>query len=332
MGVLIELHELSSLSRYRFQFKQSSCAMTETAFVRFLQWSSLYEKERPFQIFTELLPGSKDQRKTNLVWDERQIEVKDFRANAEQYQLDTHGFSTRHLPGFRDLMDKGTVLGKYLPAVQEMLQSQLQDVGTVFVYDWRVKTIRIGLTIWTVLTFIRNSRPETTDEIINFSDQTQPLLPSNYAHIDAGPVSIFQRIQNSFPASADKIIRQRIRAVNVWKPLCNPVEEWALAVCDGTTVKPEDLVETDSVRQGSVSTNYYAKYAPDQQWYYLKHQSPDEALIFKHFDSEPGIRAPYALHASIRQDVPIGVKPRQSIEVRTLIFSEKFESEGETCV
>ncbi|KAI0908005.1 hypothetical protein F4823DRAFT_640684 [Ustulina deusta] len=286
--------------------------MTETARVRFLQWSSLYEKERPFQIFTDLVPESKDQRKTNLVWDERQIEVRDFRAHADQFQLDTHGFATCRLPGFRELLDRDTITEQYLPAVQDMLQSQLQDVGTVFVYDWR----------------IRNSRPETTDKRINFSDQTQPLLPSNYAHIDVGPVSILQRIQNSFPASATDIMRQRIRAVNVWKPLCNPVEEWALAVCDGTTVKPEDLVETDSVRQGSVSTNYYAKYAPEQMWYYLRHQSPEEALIFKHFDSKPSVRAPYALHASIRQDVPVGTTPRQSIEVRTLVFSEKFEHEG----
>ncbi|KAI1271158.1 hypothetical protein F5Y07DRAFT_383894 [Xylaria sp. FL0933] len=287
--------------------------MAETAFVRFLQWSSLYEKERPFQIFTDLLPESKDQRTTNLAWDERQIEVHDFRADSNQFQLDSHGFTTRRLPGFSDLLDREFITSQYLPAVKNMLQSQLQDVGTVFVYDWR----------------IRNSRPDTTDKQINFSDQTQPLLPSNYAHIDAGPVSIFQRIQNSFPASADNIIRQRIRAVNVWKPLCNPVEEWALAVCDGTTVKPEDLVETDSVRQGSVSTNYYVKYAPEQMWYYLKHQSPDEALIFKHFDSEPDVRAPYALHASIRQDVPVSAKPRQSIEVRTLIFSDNFDPEGE---
>ncbi|KAI0813888.1 hypothetical protein GGR55DRAFT_484374 [Xylaria sp. FL0064] len=287
--------------------------MAETAFVRFLQWSSLYEKERPFQIFTDLLPESKDQRTTNLAWDERQIDVYDFRVNSNQFQLDSHGFTTRRLPGFSELLDREVITTQYLPAVKNMLQSQLQDVGTVFVYDWR----------------IRNSRPDTTDKQINFSDQTQPLLPSNYAHIDAGPVSIFQRIQNSFPASADNIIRQRIRAVNVWKPLCNPVEEWALAVCDGTTVKPEDLVETDSVRQGSVSTNYYAKYAPEQMWYYLKHQSPDEALIFKHFDSEPGVRAPYALHASIRQDVPVSAKPRQSIEVRMLIFSDNFDSEGE---
>ncbi|KAI1361534.1 hypothetical protein F5Y08DRAFT_314430 [Xylaria arbuscula] len=290
--------------------------MTETAFVQFLQWTPLYERERPFQIFTELLSESKDQRKTNLVWDERHIEVKDFRTNADQFQLDTAGFTTRHLPGFAELMDRDAIKERYLPAVQHMLQSQLSDVGTVFIYDWR----------------IRNSRPEITEERINFSDQTQALLPSNYAHIDAGPVSILQRIQNSFPASANRIIRQRIRAVNVWKPLCNPVEEWALAVCDGTTVKPGDLVETDSVRQGSVSTNYYATYSPEQRWYYLKNQSPEEALIFKHFDSEPGISAPYALHASIRQEVPVYAKARRSIEVRTLIFSEKFDPEGEMSV
>ncbi|KAF2966106.1 hypothetical protein GQX73_g7471 [Xylaria multiplex] len=256
--------------------------MAETAFVRFLQWSSLYEKERPFQIFTDLLPESQDQRKTNLVWDERQIGVQDFRAYADRFQLDTHGFTTRNLPGFNGLLDRDTIVKR---------------------------------------------RPEAADQIINFSDQTQPLLPSNYAHIDAGPVSIVQRIENSFPSSATNILRQRIRAINVWKPLCNPVEEWPLAVCDGATVKPEDLVETDSVRQGSVSTNYYARYAPEQMWYYLKHQTPEEALIFKHFDSEPDITAPYALHASIRQDVPMDAKPRHSIEVRTLVFSETFESE-----
>ncbi len=191
--------------------------MTETAHVRFLQWSSLYEKERPFQIFTDLVPESKDQRKTNLVWDERQIEVRDFRAHADQFQLDTHGFATCRLPGFRGLLDRDTITEQYLPAVQDMLQSQLQDVGTVFVYDWRVRwTTYNNLALEPVLTYpwkIRNSRPETTDKRINFSDQTQPLLPSNYAHIDVGPVSILQRIQNSFPASATDIIRQRIRAV-----------------------------------------------------------------------------------------------------------------------
>lgn len=49
--------------------------------------------------------------------------------------------------------------------------------------------------------------------MINFSDQTTPLLPSNYAHIDTGPISVIQRIQNSFPNEAEKILQQRVRAV-----------------------------------------------------------------------------------------------------------------------
>ncbi|KAI1075673.1 hypothetical protein F5B20DRAFT_558964 [Whalleya microplaca] len=174
---------------------------------------------------------------------------------------------------------------------------------------------------------IRSSRYETTTARINFSDQTQPLLPSNYAHIDSTPISIIHCIQNSFPDDAATILRHRVRAVNVWKPLLHSVDEWALAVCDGTTVKTNDLVETVSVRQDSVSTNYYVKYDEGQKWYFLKEQSPDEALVFKHFDSNPGIKAPYALHASIKHHhIAKNAKARKSIEIRTLIFSKELDS------
>lgn len=53
---------------------------------------------------------------------------------------------------------------------------------------------------------------ESTSEVkagskINFGDQTQPLLPSNYAHMDTSPISVIQRIQQSFPNYATKILR-----------------------------------------------------------------------------------------------------------------------------
>lgn len=76
---------------------------------------------------------------------------------------------------------------------------------------------------------------------------------------------------------------------SIWKPLGNPVDEWPLAVCDGSTVAADDMVETDSIRQGSVSTNYYVKYSDKQKWYFLQKQTPEEVLIFKHFDSQPGV-------------------------------------------
>ncbi|KAH8652628.1 hypothetical protein BGZ60DRAFT_533491 [Tricladium varicosporioides] len=283
----------------------------EKASIKFLKWSPLYEKEKPFQIFMDLLPDAQDQRKTNLEWDEKVVVVEDFRDRAQDFQLDTHGFTTRRLAGFTELPDKDVIQEKYIPAVKEMLQKEVDDVGTVFVFDWR----------------IRSSRSETiAGQKINFSDQTQPLLPSNFAHTDTSPISILQRVQNSFPEAGAMILHQRIRAVNVWKPLSHDVDEWALAVCDGTTVKPDNLVETDSVRPGSISTHYYAKYDEGQKWYFLNKQCPDETLIFKHFDSETSVRAPYALHSSIRQhQVADNAKARRSIEVRALLFSETFQ-------
>lgn len=71
----------------------------------------------------------------------------------------------------------------------------------------------------------------------------------------------------------------------------HPVEEYALAVCDGTTIEHQDPVETDSIRQGSISTHYYARYNEGQRWYFLHRRSPDEALILKHDDSQPGVKA-----------------------------------------
>lgn len=143
---------------------------------------------------------------------------------------------------------------------------------------------------------------------------------------------------------------------SVWKPLSNPVDEWPLAVCDGTTVSRDDLIETDSIRQGNVSTHYYVRHNPDQKWYFLDRQTPDEALIFKHFDTKPGIEAPCtlcessshapgqrkdvygadpfffffwpdAVHSSIKQLWPVeNPRPRRSIEVRTLIFSAEVDT------
>ncbi|KAK9776459.1 putative Major facilitator superfamily (MFS) profile domain-containing protein [Seiridium cardinale] len=262
--------------------------MTETASLLFLKWTSLYEQERPFQIFTDLLPSALDKRKTNLSWDERTIQVEDFRPQAQNFSLDSHGFTTRLLPGFTNISGKDEVNDAYIPAVKKMIKEQVADVGTIFVFDWR----------------IRCSRNETVTERINFSDQSQPLLPSNYAHIDTGPVSVIQRIQNSFPEYAVKILQKRVRAINVWKPLSGSVGEWPLAVCDGTTVEANDLVETDSIRQGSFSTNYYAKYNDRQKWYFLKNQTPDEALIFKHFDSEPDVQAPWLTGKKPQETVP----------------------------
>ena len=113
--------------------------MTEQASIKFLEWLPLYNSEKPFQIFMDISGDVKDQRKTNLVWDERAVTVTDFRNNNE-FELDTHGFTVRELPGFSELDDAEIIRKEFLPAVERMLKTELDDVGTVFIFDWRVSS------------------------------------------------------------------------------------------------------------------------------------------------------------------------------------------------
>lgn len=110
----------------------------EKASIRFLKRDSLYEREKPFQIFMNLTPDARDPRKHNLLWEEKTVSVADFRAQASDFHLDTHGFTTRKLEGFTELPEGKVVTDSYIPALKNMLQQELQEVGTIFVFDWRV--------------------------------------------------------------------------------------------------------------------------------------------------------------------------------------------------
>ncbi|KAF2829308.1 methyltransferase CmcJ [Ophiobolus disseminans] len=285
-------------------------AKTVRASTHFIKWSDLYESEKPFQVFLDDDINQSGARSTNLTWEENDITVEDFRGDPQYNDIDKHGFTSRILSGFGNIQDMSIIEKEYIPAVSQLLYKELADAGTVFIFDWR----------------IRDSRTNHPNGRVNFADQTVTLLPSNFAHIDMCPISIIKRIQENFPNDASKILQQRIRAINVWKPIDNPVEQWPLAVCDGTSMAPADLVETDSVRRDKTTTLYYARYSPMHKWFFLYRQTPEEALLFKHFDSKSDVGASFAMHSSVREHgVPVDALPRRSVEVRALVFSEVFD-------
>jgi hypothetical protein len=68
----------------------------------------------------------------------------------------------------------------------------------------------------------------------------------------------------------------------VWKPLKGPLKDWPLTVCDATTVNSEkDLVASDQVFPRHVVENIQVHFNPEQKWYYLRDQWPDELWVFK---------------------------------------------------
>jgi hypothetical protein len=104
----------------------------------FIRWSELYEEEKPFQVFLEDNVENSGIRSTNLDWEEKHITVTDFRGDPDYQDIDNHGFISRELHGFKDIPDTSRIETVYLPAVSRLLRREIADVGTVFIFDWRV--------------------------------------------------------------------------------------------------------------------------------------------------------------------------------------------------
>ncbi|RSM12642.1 hypothetical protein CEP52_002298 [Fusarium oligoseptatum] len=206
-----------------------------------------------------------------------------------------------HRTSFENFKNREAVESLYLPEVEEILRSNLDGVDGCFVFNWR----------------LRNTEPELPGEI-ELNDPTDFRRPATHLHV----ASVLNRIKLQFPEKADQLLQGRVRVVNVWRPLVNEISDWPLALCDGRTVDPGDLVETDHIQRKYTGPTMYMMHNPKHKFYFYGGQGKEDVLIFKNFDSLDGV-CPYAPHAAFRDPVlrPRG-EPRESIEVRCLVFTD----------
>lgn len=135
---------------------------------------------------------------------------------------------------------------------------------------------------------------------------------------------------------------------SIWLPLRHAVNDWPLAVCDGSSISSEHLIETDTIRRNYQGANMYMLHSNEHKWYFLRRQQVDEALIFKQFDTavvEAGCEySVFSLgkkqritdkrkiktgcpHSSFYQsNIPVDALPRESIELRALVFTYHEDS------
>ena len=86
-----------------------------------------------------------------------------------------------------------------------------------------------------------------------------------------------------------------------------------------TTVGPGDFVRVPLVYPERVGEIYHALVNDAHRWTYFPAMQPDEALVFKCYDSEKDGRARFTAHGSFDDpNTPPNAPPRESIEIRTL--------------
>ncbi len=128
----------------------------------------------------------------------------------------------------------------------------------------------------------------------------------------------------------------RFAIINVWRNIAaEPVQTHPIALCDGQTVEPDDLVVFEIHYQDRIGENYFAKHAGRHRWYYYPAMTGSEALLIKQWDSAgtlarssgasgdgSDLSAPctFSFHSAFEDPrTPADAPDRWSIEVRCIV-------------
>jgi len=163
---------------------------------------------------------------------------------------------------------------------------------------------------------IRRRVPGATDRSTGNPRQPVPRVHNDYTE-RSGP----QRVRDLLGDEADELLQKRFAVINVWRPIRGPVQDSPLAVSDARSVAEGDLVATDLIYPDRTGEIYYVKYNPEHKWFYAPAMRSDEVMLIKCYDSIADGRARFVPHSAfVDPTTPSGASPRESIELRTLVF------------
>ncbi len=238
--------------------------------------------------------------KTTALPEPHQLPIFDARLIASGISLDREGFAlVRHPTVVKDFYDNKEVRNVYYPAAEAFLKATLK-ADRVFIFDHTVR-----------------KRVEGAADIRGAG----PRQPATRVHVDQTALSGRNRVREHLPEEADELLKGRVQVINLWRPLKGPLRDAPLAMCDGQTVAPGDLVASDLIYPNRSGETYSVKYNPNHRWYYIPEMTAEEALLLKCYNSATDGRARFVPHtAFIDPTTPPNAAPRESIELRTLVF------------
>jgi len=146
--------------------------------------------------------------------------------------------------------------------------------------------------------------------------------PVSMVHNDYTAWSGPQRVRDLLPKDkAEARLEKRVSIIQVWRPIRGPVEAWPLAFCLPQSVQKEDLIASERRHPNRVGEIYLLSYNPEHQWVYFPKMTTDEVLLFRCYESLTDGRVRFTAHTSFDDPgTPKGASPRESIELRALVF------------
>lgn len=225
----------------------------------------------------------------------QEVEIRDARRSPTPPTLELEGFTVQPSPVADPAWtDEQWIAGVYVPLCLELVRS---------------------------LTGAALTRPYYKGALIRDTGDARRAPAAEFVHLDNSRESALPFLAGA----ADAELRgryDRIMVFNIWRPITPPPQDVPLALCDQRTCD-----EADGVFGRTVEPNFpdgvpyvTSVFNPAQRWWYFSDLTPDEAVVFKGWDSDPAVSMG-CLHGAFKQpEPPPGATPRASIETRVFAF------------
>ncbi len=243
-------------------------------------------------------PNNIRRRRSGGAQDLRPMAIEDGRAVKDKLSLEQHGFIfVDHQTAMQNFFDEEELKSVYFPEAARLIE-ETSGASRVVIFD---HTLRSG------------DEDEREQRLIR-----EPVLS---AHNDYTEWSGPQRVRELMGGEAEDLLKRRFAIIQVWRAINKPIESNPLAVADARSVAMDDLMVAERRYPHRVGQTYRLKHNPNHRWFYFPQMRRDEAIVFKVYDSEKDGRARFTPHSSFADPATApGAPPRQSIEVRALVF------------
>jgi hypothetical protein len=303
--------------------------------------SSLY---RNGKVLTRRDPDGSDAGTVGVLKEQREISIHNARLlkEGDRCTAKMNGFEllTRPKTSAIDFLDQNQVVQKYYGQCAEIVREATG--AQAFAFDHN----------------IRSATGKKSQQRIAGGQQVQG--PARIVHGDYTLTSGPQRLRDlAKPPTGNDTLRDilgagrslispkmveralddggRFAIINVWRNIAKePVAMYPMALCDGQSVHPDDLVVFEIHYQDRVGENYFAKCSPRHQWFYYPAMTGDEALLIKQWDSagklarsqgaeadssDPQLPCTFSFHTAFEDtSTPPDAPDRWSIEVRCIVL------------
>lgn len=231
------------------------------------------------------------------------VSIYDGRSIASKFSLDQEGFALANAQTVvQDFYDEDEVQQVYYPEAEQLVKEQTGAVRVV-VFDH----------------VVRNAARSQAG--INKIRE-----PVKRVHNDYTANSGYSRgrwVLNRIGEDPDILLERRFSIINVWRAVATPIQDSPLAVGDARSIAPDDWIASDLVYPDRVGETYGVTYNRLHKWFYFPLMHRDQALLIKCFDSLEDGTARFSAHSAFDDPTsPADAPPRESIELRTLVFYE----------